>query len=111
MGAGYHRRSNMFYMICEDVRHHLLDAQRGRLALDLRAQIDAHVETCRPCLREEAAEQLLTETLEGRLPQYAASLALKRWLVVEWPGQIAPAPSVRERWRRPTRPGTAPRRL
>ncbi len=58
----------MFYMICEDVRHHLLDAQRGRLALDLRPQMDAHAETCRPCLREEAAEQLLTETtLEGRL--------------------------------------------
>ncbi len=130
MGPGYHRRSNVFYptgspasrdeyargrrevetMICEDVRHHLLDAERGRLALDLRAQMDAHVETCRACLHEETAERLLTETLEGRLPQHAASLALKRRLVIEWPGQIAPAPSVRERWRRPTRPGTASRR-
>lgn len=69
-------------MTCADMLGLRLDAQRGRLAPNLRAEMDAHVQTCAACLHEEAAEQLLTETLESRLPQHAAPLALKRRLWV-----------------------------
>jgi len=68
-------------MICEDVSGLLLDAQRGRLAPDVRAQVAAHVQTCHACPHEEGAEQLLTEALESRLPRHAAPVALKRRLV------------------------------
>ncbi len=85
-------------MTCDDVHGLLLDAQRGRLAPDVRAQVDAHVQTCAACLHEEAAEQLLTETLESRLPQHAAPVALKRRLAAEWPGLVAPGPSAWQRW-------------
>jgi anti-sigma factor RsiW len=87
-------------MTCEDVHGLLLDAQRGRLAPDVRAQMDAHVQTCAACLHEEAAEQLLTETLERRLPQHAAPVALKRRLAAEWPGLVVPEPSAWLRWSR-----------
>lgn len=70
-------------MICENVRDQLLDVQRRRLAPDVRAQMDAHVQTCRACLHEKAAEQLLTDTLESRLPRHAVSPALKRRLVAD----------------------------
>jgi anti-sigma factor RsiW len=86
-------------MTCEDARGLLLDAQRGRLAPDVRVQMDAHVQTCAACLHEEAAEQLLTETLESRLPQHAAPVALKRKLAAEWP-LVAPEPCAWQRWRR-----------
>jgi hypothetical protein len=98
-------------MICEDVSGLLLDAQRGRLAPDVRAQLDDHVRTCRACLHEEGAEQLLTEALESRLPRHAAPVALKRRLVVEWPGLVAPEPSAWERCYCPPRSGTASGRL
>jgi hypothetical protein len=98
-------------MICEDVSGLLLDAQRGRLAPDMRAQVAAHVQTCRACLHEEGAEQLLTEALESCLPQYAAPVALKRRLVADWPGLAAPESSAGERWRRPPRTDTASRQL
>jgi hypothetical protein len=98
-------------MICEDVSGLLLDAQRGRLAPDVRAQVAAHVQTCHACPHEEGAEQLLTEALESRLPRHAAPVALKRRLVAQWPGLVAPESSTWERWRRPPRPGTALGRL
>jgi len=71
-------------MICEDVYRLLLDAQRGRLAPDVRAQMDAHLRTCPACLHEEAAERLLTNALESRLPRRATPATLKRHLVAEW---------------------------
>jgi anti-sigma factor RsiW len=98
-------------MICEDVSGLLLDAQRGRLAPDIRAQVAAHLQTCRACFHEGGAEQLLTEALEGRLPRHAAPGALKRRLVAEKPGLVAPESSAGERWRRPPRTGTASGRL
>ena len=49
-------------LIREDLRDQLMDAQRRRLA-PVRAPMDADVQTCRACLHENAAEQLLTETL------------------------------------------------
>jgi anti-sigma factor RsiW len=70
-------------MVCEDVCGLLLDAQRGRLAPDVRAQMDAHLRTCPACLHEEAAERLLTNALESRLPRRATPPTLKRHLVAE----------------------------
>ncbi len=85
---------------CEEVHGLLLDAQRARLAPDARAQMDAHVQRCAVCIHEAAAEQFLTEALEGRLPQRAAPVALKRKLAAEWPGLVAPEPSAWQRWSR-----------
>jgi len=94
-------------MSCEDVHGLLLAAQRGRLAPDVRAPMDAHVQGCAVCTHEAAAEQLLTAALEGRLPQYAASVALKRRLAAQWPGLFAPEPSVWRRWSRSLIPAVA----
>lgn len=70
-------------MVCADVCGLLLDAQRGRLAPDVPAQMDAHLRTCPACLHEEAAERLLTNALESRLPRRATPPTLKRHLVAE----------------------------
>ena len=94
-------------MTCEDVHDLLLDAQRGRLAADVRVQMDAHVQGCAVCTHEAAAEQLLTAALEGRLPQHAAPVALKRRLAAEWRGPVAPEPSVWRRWSRALVPALA----
>jgi anti-sigma factor RsiW len=87
-------------MTCEDAQSLLLDAQRRRLAAEARARLDAHVRTCARCTHEVAAEQLLSEALEARLPQHAAPVALKRRLAAAWPDPAAPArPSIRgRRW-------------
>lgn len=94
-------------MTCADMHGLLLDAQRGRLAPNVLAEMGAHVQTCAACLHEEAAEQLLTETLESRLPQHAAPLALKRRLAAQWPGVVAPEPSAWQRWSRSLLPALA----
>ena len=72
-------------MSCDDARALLLDAQRGRLAPELRARMQAHVQGCTACAHEEAAEALLSDALEHRLPQHAAPVALKRRLAQTWP--------------------------
>jgi anti-sigma factor RsiW len=94
-------------MTCEDVHDLLLDAQRGRLAADVRVQMDAHVQGCAVCTHEAAAEQLLTAALEGRLPQHAAPVALKRRLAADWRRPVAPEPSVWRRWSRALVPALA----
>jgi anti-sigma factor RsiW len=94
-------------MTCQEVHGLLLDAQRARLAPDARAQMDAHVQRCAVCTHEAAAEQLLTEALEGRLPQHAAPVALKRKLAAEWPGLVAREPSAWQRWSRSLVPALA----
>lgn len=69
--------------------------------------MDAHVQGCAVCTHEAAAEQLLTAALEGRLPQYAAPVALKRRLAAQWPGLVAPEPSAWRRWSRSLIPAVA----
>jgi anti-sigma factor RsiW len=81
---------------CEIARTHLLDAQAGRLAPDVEADLRAHLGTCGACSHENAVEQALTEALERRLPQHPASLALKRRLAAQWP---APPAVRRTPWR------------
>ena len=86
-------------MDCREARASLLDDQRGRLDPGSRRQLAAHLERCAACTHEDAAERLLTEALEHRLPGRPASAALRervarvtahprrRW----WPGALVPA--------------------
>ena len=60
-------------MTCEEARDRLLDAQRARLAPEPRAALQGHLQTCAACAHEEAADALLSEALESRLPQHAAA--------------------------------------
>ena len=94
-------------MTCDEARARLLDAQRGRLPADRRALLDAHVAGCEACAHEEAAETLLSELLEHRLPQHAAPLALKRRLAATWPDAAAPALPWWAGWRRALVPALA----
>ena len=94
-------------MTCDEARALLLDAQRGRLPADRRALLDAHVAGCEACAHEEAAETLLSELLEHRLPQHAAPLALKRRLAATWPDAAAPASPWWAGWRRALVPALA----
>jgi anti-sigma factor RsiW len=94
-------------MTCEETRDRLLDAQRARLAPETRAALQTHLQTCAACAHEEAAEALLSEALESRLPQHAAPVALKRRLAAEWPGAPAAAPSPSRRWARYLVPAAA----
>ena len=94
-------------MDCRDVRPHLLDYQRGQLAPELDGEVRAHLQGCPACARAEAAEQALTEVLEQRLPQHAASLALKRRLAAQWPAAPSPRPSWWSRWGRSLVPAAA----
>jgi anti-sigma factor RsiW len=82
-------------MECAEAREHLPDYERGRLEPPVRRAVHAHLAGCPVCAREEAAEAVVTELLEQRLPQHPASLALKRRLAAKWPVESAPA---RPRW-------------
>src|SRR6266478_1976943 len=86
-------------MNCDDVRPELLHYQRGQLSTLLRNDIRAHLQACPACAHEVAADALLTETLERRLPQHAAPLGLKRRLAVQWPRTSPRTPSWWARWR------------
>ncbi len=70
---------------CGEVQHRLLEFQRGRLDPGQAAEVRAHLDSCPVCAHEAEAERLLTEVLEEKLPQYPASLALKRRLAEAWP--------------------------
>jgi len=94
-------------MTCADARPHLLDYQRGRLVPDVHASVHAHLESCAACAHDEAAEQALTDLLERRLPQHAASLALKRRLAVQWPAPRGLRVSWWDRWGRALVPAGA----
>ena len=94
-------------MTCEEARDQLLDAQRARLAPETRAALRTHLQTCAACAHEEAAEALLSEVLESRLPQHAAPVALKRRLAAEWAGAPAAASSPSRRWGRYLIPAAA----
>jgi len=82
-------------MDCRDVEPDLLDHERGRLEPAREAGVRAHLDRCAACARADAGERALTAALERRLPQYPASLALKRRLAAEWGSRPA-----RRRWGR-----------
>lgn len=94
-------------MDCNAVQAHLSDFQQGRLGPERAGGIRAHLETCAACARAEAAERVLTDLLEQRLPQHPASLALKRRLAAGWPAAAAPQPSWWSRWGRSLAPAFA----
>jgi len=71
-------------MNCDDVRMTLRDYQEGRLPTAALGEIRAHLEACPDCTHVDAVEQELTSALEHRLPQYPASLALKRRIAAQW---------------------------
>ena len=72
-------------MNCTDVRESLLGYQQGRLPEAARGEVRGHLEGCPDCAHIDAVEQELTSVLEHRLPQYPASLALKRRIAARWP--------------------------
>jgi anti-sigma factor RsiW len=84
---------------CDEARALLVDARRGRLSGETQAALEAHVAGCPACAHEAAADALLGEALEGRLPQHAAPLALKRRLAASWAATGLPVPP-------PDAPGT-----
>jgi anti-sigma factor RsiW len=94
-------------MNCQDVRAHLFDSQRGRLGPEIDEALRGHLASCAACAHEEAAERMLTETLEQRLPQHAAPLGLKRRLAASWPTVTASRPSWWSRWGRSLVPAAA----
>ena len=94
-------------MDCGDVRPLLLGYQREQLGPRLSADVRAHLEQCAGCAEAEAAERALTDLLEQRLPQYPASLALKRRLAAQWPSPRVARPSWWSRWGRSVVPAAA----
>ena len=98
-------------MDCEGVRLQLLDHLRGRLGPPVVEEVRAHLAGCPDCRRDAAQEEAVTELLESRLPQYPASLALKRRLAAAWPDAATSArpapPAWWRRWGRPALPALA----
>jgi anti-sigma factor RsiW len=76
-------------MNCDDVGPDLR-YQRGQLSTLHSNTIHVHLQRCPACAHEVAADALLTETLERRLPQHAAPLGLKRRLAAQWPRTSPP---------------------
>jgi anti-sigma factor RsiW len=97
----------MFGMDCQNVRNELLDYRRGRLRPAQREEVRAHLAGCQNCSHEDAAEHALSELLEQRLPQFAASIGLKRSLAASWPEAPTRTLSWWQRWGRPLAPALA----
>jgi anti-sigma factor RsiW len=81
-------------MTCQDVRTTLRAYHERRLSRADDEALRAHLEGCPDCAHADAVERELTSVLEERLPQYPASLALKRRIAAGWPAPAAP----RSRW-------------
>jgi anti-sigma factor RsiW len=88
---------------CHAARGRLLDAQRRRLAADAQRELAAHLAGCAACSHEDAAERLLNDALEHRLPARSASAALRERVAAmtvtspprrRWRGALVPALAV-----------------
>jgi anti-sigma factor RsiW len=86
---------------CHEARDELSAYQHGWLSADRADDVRGHLTSCPACARVDAGERALTDALERRLPQHAASLALKRRLAAAWPadGPAEHAPARRSWWR------------
>ncbi len=94
-------------MDCQGVRNHLQDLKARRLSSASRDEVRAHIAGCPACARVEAAERVLDEALERRLPRHEAPRSLKRrldLLAQPAPTRIAPEP---RRWTRLVAPALA----
>jgi anti-sigma factor RsiW len=94
-------------MNCRDVQEHLREYQQGRLGAGLQSDLRAHIEGCTACAQAAEVERALTEVLEQRLPQYPASLTLKRRLTAQWPSAPPPRATWWTRWGRSLVPAVA----
>ncbi len=65
---------------CAEARLLLYDEQRGRLAPELAAALNEHLESCSACRARAEAEKVLSALLEQKLPRYGAPWALTRRL-------------------------------
>ena len=82
-------------MVCKEARTRMLDRRRGTLDEATRAALDGHLAGCASCKHEDAADRLLSEALEQRLPKRPAPAPLRRSLEAKWDP-------------RPSRDGTSP---
>ena len=82
-------------MDCMEVKRGFLDFTRGLLARNERREIEMHLEGCSECRQELAADRLLGDALESRLPRHDAPAALRRRLE----RQFATPPRWRWSWR------------
>jgi anti-sigma factor RsiW len=79
-------------MDCREARTQLVDRRRGTLEVASRTALDAHLAGCDACRHEDAADALLSEVLEERLPRHRAPASLRRSLEARWD---PPAPLAR----------------
>lgn len=71
-------------MVCKEARTRMLDRRRGTLDEATRAALEEHLAGCASCKHEDAADRLLSEALEQRLPKRPAPFALRRSLEAKW---------------------------
>jgi anti-sigma factor RsiW len=83
-------------MDCTKARELSLEGLRGTLPPDQADELRKHLSTCTACTAHAEAERALSETLEAKLPRYAAPVSLQRRLAASWPA-VAPVASERRR--------------
>jgi anti-sigma factor RsiW len=76
-------------MDCREARTRLIDRRRGTLEGASRTALDAHLADCEACRHESAADALLSEVLEERLPRHRAPASLRRSLEARWDPAMA----------------------
>jgi anti-sigma factor RsiW len=76
-------------MDCREARTLLVDRRRGTLEAASRTALDEHMAGCEACRHENAADTLLSEILDERLPRHRAPASLRRSLEAKW---FAPPP-------------------
>jgi anti-sigma factor RsiW len=86
-------------MDCRNTQFLFSNAEHGRLSADAMAERQRHLDSCVQCQQTQHFDRDLMRTLERRLPQYPASLALKRSLTARWLSANEPA-KARWPWRK-----------
>jgi anti-sigma factor RsiW len=71
-------------MKCSEARTYLLDRRRGKLSTEMQAAVEAHLESCESCRREDAADRELSLLLESRLPRPRAPESLRHTVEAQW---------------------------
>jgi len=87
-------------MDCSKVRELSVDLQRGALAAQPADEARAHLLTCAACRAHAEAERALSDTLEAKLPRFAAPIALQRRIAAGWPASGSTARAPRRPWTR-----------
>lgn len=87
-------------MDCSKVRELSADLRRGTLAAQPADEARAHLLTCAACRAHADAERALSDTLEAKLPRFAAPIALQRRIAAGWPAAGSTARAPRRPWTR-----------